>query len=154
MMNETMRFGSFEELVEGRLRHNQLMLSGMGLTPDEARLLWESPRLLEINWLDLEDNRLGDAGVADLAASPNLANVQMLSLTSNNVTDAGLKSLAVSPHLARLKRLHLKNNPIRGEGVIALFQSPTLDNLTIFHINEGWSCRKREGWRYKPRDVR
>jgi len=152
-MNDKVRFASFEELVQGRCRHNQLMLSGMSLTAKEARLLWESPKLLEINWLDLEDNQLGDDGVAGLADSPNAANVQMLSLTRNNITDEGLKRLAASPHLGQVKRLHLKHNPVRGEGVVALFESPTLDNLAIFHINEGWSCRKREGWRYKARDT-
>ena len=60
---------------------------------------------------------------------------------------------AASPHLGQLKRLHLKHNPIKGEGIVALFESPTLDNLAIFHINDGWSCRKREGWRYKPRSA-
>ncbi|MCA9484117.1 MAG: hypothetical protein KC553_10310 [Nitrospina sp.] len=151
-MSQETRFATFDEVVAGRIRGNQLMLSGAGLSPEEARLLWNSPRLLEISWLDLEDNRLGDEGVIELASCANAANVQMLSLSRNQITDEGLKRLAESPHLSKLKRLHLKDNAIEGEGILALFQSPTLDNLSIFHINDGWSCRKRDGWRYRPRD--
>ncbi len=151
-MSDAIRFSSFDEVVAGRIRGNQLMLSGAGLTPDEANLLWKSPRLLEISWLDLEDNKLGDQGVIDLSQSEYVENVQMLSLTRNQITDEGLKQLATSPHLGKLKRLHLKDNKIQGEGILALFQSPTLDNLSIFHVNDGWSCRKRDGWRYRSRD--
>ncbi len=151
-MTEETRYKSFEELVGGRLRGNQLMLSGIGLTAEEARFLWESPRLLEVSWLDLEDNNLGDQGVSDLARSENAANIQMLSLTKNDITDEGLKYLAESPHLNKLTRLHLKKNNIVGEGVLSLFESPALENLSIFHINDGWSCKKRDGWRYRVRD--
>ncbi len=151
-MTQETRFNSFDELVEGRLRGNQLMLSGIGLTHGEAELLWSSPRLLEVSWLDLEDNKLGDDGVRGLANSENAANIQMLSLTKNGITDEGLRQLAESEHLNKLKRLHLKENDIAGEGIVALFQSPALENLSIFHINDGWSCRKRDGWRYKIRD--
>jgi len=151
-MVDGVRFKTFDELVKGRIRGNQLMLSGMGLTAEDAALLWASPQLEGISWLDLEDNALGDAGVAGLARSPHAANVQYLSLTRNQVTDEGLRHLAESACLPKLKRLHLRDNPIQGPGIICLFHSQTLDGLQIFDINEGWSCRKREGWRYKPRD--
>jgi len=49
-----------------------------------------------------------------------------------------------------LKRLHLKDNSIEGKGVVALFSSENLDSLSTFQINDGWTCKKREGWRYKP----
>jgi Ran GTPase-activating protein (RanGAP) involved in mRNA processing and transport len=146
----TVKFKDAESLFEGRLRGNQLMLSGRGLCPGEARLIADSPRLLEVTWLDLDDNRLGDEGVKILAASAGLANVQYLNLNGNQVTDEGVKTLAGSPHLALLKRLHLKNNPIRGEGVVALFSSVALGNLSVFQVNDGWTCRKKEGWRYNP----
>jgi len=142
------KYKDSDDLFAGRLRGNQLMLSGRGLGPGEARLIAESPRLEEVSWLDLDDNRLGDEGVKILAACQRLANVQYLNLNGNQVTDEGVKALAESPHLPRLKRLHLKNNPIRGEGVVALFSSGTLDALSVFQVNDGWTCRKKEGWRY------
>jgi len=143
-------FTEVEAIFEGRLRGNQAMLSGLGLTPEEACLLWRSPRMLEVSWLDLDDNRLGDEGVGDLAVCENLVNIQYLNLNNNGITDAGLRTLAESKCLPKLKRLHLKGNPIAGAGVIALFESQALDGLTTFQINDGWTCKKREGWRYNP----
>ena len=75
-------------------------------------------------------------------------NVQYLNLNQNNVSDEGLKFLANAKFLSKLKRLHLKGNPIKGEGVIALFNSEM--SLSTFQVNDGWTCKKKEGWRYKP----
>ncbi len=149
-MVQRTKFTDVESIFEGRLRGNQAMLSGLGLTAEEARLLWQTPRMQEVSWLDLDDNRLGDEGVAELARCELLDNVQYLNLNKNGVTDAGLLKLAQSKCLPKLKRLHLKHNSIQGPGVIALFESQTLDGLTTFQINEGWTCKKREGWRYNP----
>ena len=149
-MNETTRFKNAEAIFEGCLRGNQLMLSGKGLTPEEARLIWVSPRLKEVSWLDLADNNLEDQGVRDLAECSFLENVQYLNLNQNRVSDEGLKNLAGSKYLGKLKRLHLKENPVKGEGIIALFNSETLQGLSSFQVNDGWTCKKREGWRYKP----
>ena len=149
-MVQRTQFTDVESIFEGRLRGNQAMLSGLGLTAEEARLLWQAPRLKEVSWLDLDDNQLGDEGVAELAQCELLDNVQYLNLNKNGVTDAGLQKLAESKCLPKLKRLHLKHNRIEGPGVIALFESQTLDGLTTFQINEGWTCKKREGWRYNP----
>ncbi|MDH3380939.1 MAG: protein phosphatase 1 regulatory subunit 42 [Gammaproteobacteria bacterium] len=149
-MAQRTQFTDVESIFEGRLRGNQAMLSGLGLTVDEARLLWQAPRMKEVSWLDLDDNQLGDGGLAELAACVHLENVQYLNLNKNGVTDAGLQQLAQSKCLPKLKRLHLKGNPIAGPGVIALFESQTLDGLTTFQVNEGWTCKKREGWRYNP----
>ena len=94
------------------------------------------------------DNNLGDQGVQELVECSFLENVQYLNLNQNNVSDEGLKFLAKAKYLGKLKRLHLKGNPIKGEGVIALFNSDML--LSTFQINDGWTCKKKEGWRYKP----
>jgi hypothetical protein len=149
-MSENGRFTKVEEIFEGRLRGNQLMLSGKGLTPDEAQLLWQAPRMQEVSWLDLDDNNLGDQGMEGLVGCAFLENVQYLNLNRNNLSDEGLKVLAGAKHLTKLKRLHLKENLIMGEGVIALFNSQTLEGLSTFQVNDGWTCKKREGWRYKP----
>jgi Leucine Rich Repeat (LRR) protein len=149
-MSKTVKYEDVEAIFEGRKRGNQLMLSGVALNPQEARLLWNSPQMEEINWLDLDDNDLGDEGVKDLAECRYLTNVQYLNLNKNGVGDEGVKSLAQSKVLGKLKRLHLKDNPIQGEGVLALFNSETLENLATFQIHDGWTCKKREGWRYRP----
>jgi hypothetical protein len=149
-MVQRTQFKDVESIFEGRLRGNQAMLSGLHLTVDEARLLWQAPRMKEVSWLDLDDNRLGDEGLAELAGCEFLENVQYLNLNNNGVTDAGLRKLAESQCLPKLKRLHLKGNAIEGPGVIALFESQTLDGLATFQVNDGWTCKKREGWRYNP----
>ncbi len=149
-MSQETRFKNVDMIFEGRLRGNQLMLSGKGLTAEEARLLWESPGMQEVSWLDLDDNQLGDEGVQDLVNCPLLENIQYLNLNKNNISDQGLEILAKAKFLGKLKRLHLKDNPIVGKGVVALFSSETLESLSTFQINEGWTCKKREGWRYKP----
>ena len=149
-MNGNMKFKNTEEIFEGRIRGNQLMISGLGLKPEDALLLWACDRMKEISWLDFDDNKLGDEGVRDLADCDRLINVQYLNLNSNGITDDGLKFLANSKNLPMLKRLHLKNNPIKGEGMVAIFESQTLENLSTFQINDGWTCKKREGWRYNP----
>ena len=149
-MSENCRFKDVEEIFEGRLRGNQLMLSGKELNAEEARMLWKSPRMKEISWLDLDDNNLGDQGVQEMVECEFLDNVQYLNLSRNNVTDEGLKFLAEAKNLGKLKRLHLKENPIKGEGLISLFNSEALVSLSTFQVHEGWTCKKREGWRYKP----
>ena len=126
------------------------MASGVPLTPDSARLLWASEIMKEVTWLDLGDNQLGDEGVGELADCALLANVQYLNLNKNGVTDEGLVLLSRSKYLTKLKRLHLKNNDIEGLGILALFDSVTLENLSTFQVHDGWTCKKREGWRYNP----
>ena len=151
-MSDNSRFKDVKEIFEGRLRGNQLMLSGKGLNAKEARLLWLSPRMQEISWLDLDDNNLADEGVQDMVECANLENVQYLNLNRNSVSDEGLKFLSKAKYLGKLKRLHLKENSINGECLISLFNSETLVSLATFQIDEGWICKKREGWRYKPQN--
>ena len=146
------KFNTVEEIFEGRLRGNQLMAVGVALDLEDARLLWNSKRMESVTWLDLDDNRLGDEGVSELAQCPLLVNLQYLNLNNNGLTDEGLAYLAKSQYLFSLKRLHLKGNTIRGEGLLALFSSETLENLQTFQVHDGWLCKKREGWRYKSRD--
>jgi len=144
------QFDTAEDIFAGRLRGNQLMASGIALTPDVIRLLWTSETMKEITWLDLDDNQLGDEGVRELADCELLVSIQYLNLNKNGVTDEGLIHLARSKYLTKLKRLHLKGNAIQGPGILALFDSETLENLSTFQCHDGWTCKKREGWRYRP----
>ncbi|MBT5986888.1 MAG: hypothetical protein HOG74_09865, partial [Nitrospina sp.] len=65
-MNKT-KIQNAEDIYEGRLRGNQLMASGISLTPESARYLWSSVRMVDVSWLDLADNQLGDVGLIELA---------------------------------------------------------------------------------------
>jgi hypothetical protein len=139
-----------EDIYEGRLRGNQLMASGIPLTPESARYLWSSSRMAGVTWLDLADNQLGDAGLIELSDCELLKNIQYLNLNQNGITDKGLTFLSKSKYLTKLKRLHLKNNLINGLGVLDLFNSETLNDLSTFQIHDGWTCKKMDGWRYNP----
>jgi hypothetical protein len=98
-MKKNIQFKSVEDLFAGRVRGNQLMLSSLGMDTGTARMLWKSPMMKEITWLDLDDNRLGDDGVGDLANCEFLKNLQYLNLNKNGVTDSGLKMLSQSKFL-------------------------------------------------------
>lgn len=150
-MKQKIKFKDAEDLFAGRVRGNQLMLSSLGIEADTARLLWKSPRMKEITWLDFDDNRLGDEGVKDLADCEFLVNLQYLNLNKNGVTDSGIKALSRSKYLGKLKRLHLKHNPIKGEGILTLVESGMLDSLQALQFHEGWTCKRMEGWKYKPK---
>ena len=139
-----------DDIFEGRLRGNQLMASGIPLTPETARYLWSSLKMAEVTWLDLADNQLGDLGLIDLANCELLKNVQYLNLNQNGITDKGLSFLSKSKFLTKLKRLHLKNNLIDGQGVWNLFNSESLKDLSTFQVHDGWTCKKMDGWRYNP----
>lgn len=150
-MKMKIQFKSVEDLFAGRLRGNQLMMSSLGVDAGTAGLLWKSPMMKAITWLDLDDNRLGDDGVGELADCEFLENLQYLNLNKNGVTDSGLKRLSQSKFLGKLKRLHLKHNPIKGEGIMALMESGTLDSLLSLQFHEGWTCKRMEGWKYKSK---
>ncbi len=89
-MPQKKRFKNVEIIFEGRLRGNQLMLSGKDLTAEEAKLLWESPKMIEVSWLDLADNNLGDNGIRGLVDCPSLENIQYLNLNKNGICYQGL----------------------------------------------------------------
>ena len=139
-----------EDIYKGRLRGNQLMASGIPLTPETARYLWTSTRMVEVSWLDLADNQLGDAGLIELAECEFLKNVQYLNLNQNGITDKGLTRLSKSKFLPKLKRLHMKNNFINGLSILDLFNSEVLNGLSTFQFHDGWTCKKMDGWRYNP----
>jgi hypothetical protein len=139
-----------EDIFKGRLRGNQLMASGIPLTFESARYLWSSSKMVDVTWLDLADNQLGDTGLIELSECELLKNVQYLNLNQNGITDEGLTSLSKSKILTKLKRLHLKKNLLTGPGIVDLYNSETLNELSTFQIHDGWTCKKMDGWRYNP----
>lgn len=70
------------------------------------------PALTQLKFLELNDNRLGDAGAAALAASPYLAGLWRLELRGNKITAAGAEALGRSPYLGAVEVLDLQHNPI------------------------------------------
>ena len=69
------------------------------------------PFVPKLRSLDLSQDRLTNAGAADLAAALQLANLRTLWLNENQIGVAGFRALLASPHLARLARLGTYSNP-------------------------------------------
>lgn len=68
--------------------------------------------------LDLSYNEaLGDAGARVLANTPNLVNLTSLRLANCGIGDDGARALANSPHLNRVEALDVENNPITDNGI-------------------------------------
>ena len=106
--------------------------------------LWETaPGPAALRSLDLSDNFLYDAGVAELAAAPWAGSLTWLALSRNYLTDDAARTIAAYGRFRQLRTLHLSyNHPswqedadedaaITEAGVIALAESPTLANLRL-----------------------
>ncbi len=76
--------------------------------------------------LRLSENRLGDAGVAALAASPLLGRLEVLGLSANHIGDAGLTALADAETLVGVRELDLGGNVFSSAGEAAMLSSPWL----------------------------
>jgi uncharacterized protein (TIGR02996 family) len=126
-----------------RLRGLCLVLCSMQHAGMQA--LAESPYIHNLTALALGGSsvRIGDEGLATLAATPALANVTYLDLTNNGFCDIGIEALAGSPHLRRLNALHLNNNLVASEGLRLLAQSPVTTHLTTFSLLKGHLTDRR-----------
>lgn len=85
-----------------------------------------------IETLDLRYGRVGDAGLAALAASPSFRSVRRLHLQRNDLTAEGVPAL----HLfTELTELDLRYNDIGAEGVRALLAAPFTGSLRRLLLN-------------------
>jgi hemoglobin-like flavoprotein/Ran GTPase-activating protein (RanGAP) involved in mRNA processing and transport len=80
--------------------------------------LASSPFVRRLKRLHLDDNRLGDAGVAALLGAPFLTGLRTLSIAQNNITAGGIVLLGGAP--PELEALDLSRNPLRREGLDAM----------------------------------
>jgi uncharacterized protein (TIGR02996 family) len=101
----------------------RLVMRGLGLNASAVEELARCPHLATLTVLDLEGNKVGQAGAEILAASLHLAALTRLSVPGNAVGDAGLRALVQSTHLSRLVALDLRDNRICPEGAAALVGS-------------------------------
>lgn len=83
------------------------------------------PRLRQLQWLEVENSGVTDAGLAHLTRNRMLTD---LSLSGTKITDEGLKSLV---RLPRLNRLWLNGLRISGEGIRTLYSAKRLTRLGI-----------------------
>lgn len=84
-----------------------------------AAELAQARSLDQLIGLDLDNNAIGDGGLASLAGSANFAALERLELADNEIGHAGdeaVERLCESPHLTRLRLLDLRGNPISRAG--------------------------------------
>jgi Leucine-rich repeat (LRR) protein len=113
-----------------------LDVSGTGLRDAGVALLCQAAWTESLTDLDLSQNYLSDAALAEIARSNRFRNLRRLHLNFNSpyhlegasgsemITDAGLRALADSPHLANLRVLSLSGTRITAAGVEAVLNSP------------------------------
>lgn len=103
--------------------------------PDVLRNLAGCPHLSHLQALDLSDNAINDAALAEFVVSPHIKRVNKLNLCRNGIHDEGIKTLAGSPYLANLETLHLAECWITDKGVAALMASRRLSRLQTLNLD-------------------
>src|SRR5262249_17461434 len=124
------------------------------LTPTDAEALAQSPTATAFHHLEINEGRLGEAGVGAILSSHWIKNAKHLNLSNQKAGDGiapHLRSLSggaievlelvhnelgtASGHalgsvdLRNLRQLTLSHNPLGDEGVAAIFRNKTLTNL-------------------------
>jgi hypothetical protein len=100
--------------------------------------LWQTLRELGLN-----DCRLDNAALEELARVPHAPVLRSLQLGYNSIGPKGAAALARWPALARVWHLDLRDNLIGTGGLIALAESPNLGRLLELDLEQDiWNSRK------------
>ncbi len=129
-----------QALAESRLANQLAKLEFANTTMTDAGLIAivNSPLMerLKRPRLNLNMNRIVDAGLIALAQSEQLLNFTELSLRENHIGDKGIRALAESPYARELKHIDLWQNRIGDAGALALAASPYLDQIVDLSVKE------------------
>ncbi len=113
----------------GRLADLSLGSNPLG---DDGVIALAASDTLRPEWLDLDDTRLGDRGVAVLAGRPILERVTVLLMGNNRIGPRGAAALSRSRWLRRLRHLSLCGNGVTDRGFLSLVEGlPTLQEADL-----------------------
>ncbi len=113
----------------------QLRLTSIPLSPEDAGTLASSHSLSQLHDLDLESCHLGAPGTTALCAQLTLP-LRRLRIERNSLGDAGALAVAGCTALATLTSLEAGHNRIGRKGAVALASSPHLARLERLTLNE------------------
>ncbi len=107
----------------------ELSLNNLHIGNDEAIELAGRKAISKLKVLEIEYNRLTNAGFAAILNSPNLSHMQALVANHSGIDDAALAQLADSAHMKHLNVLQVNYSRVGDEGVVRLAASPNADHL-------------------------
>ncbi|KIG19598.1 hypothetical protein DB30_00107 [Enhygromyxa salina] len=110
----------------------QVLITGKaGLGPETARVLASAAPLVGLECLGLDDNPIGDEGLASLAGSPLIAGLKRLFVSRCEIGAAGIAALA-NAMPPKLRQLVLDENPaLNSEALSPLARLPALEELSL-----------------------
>lgn len=123
-----------EQLINTRtpmLRRGVLMLAMEGIQDAELHEILQSPRVPELELLDVQENQLTADGVKRLAEEPKLRRVRHLALSGNPIGDAGARALATAPFLGEIKELFVARIGLGTDGARALGEALRKNRLRL-----------------------
>jgi uncharacterized protein (TIGR02996 family) len=98
--------------------------------------LARTPHLANVERLDLSGNRIGPAGVRELAASRFVERLKGLNLSQNSLGNEGLRELLRAPWRGQLRGLGLAANGLDLEAVEELLSDPAFTGLIELDLAE------------------
>ena len=124
-----------EQLARWRNIHRVKHLGLQGTCVDSGGLAkLVTSNLSELEMLNLNGNRIGDAGAELLARTAGLSSLLGLQIGGNQVAQDGIRALSRASHLQSLRLLDLSHNPVGADGASALASStafPKLERLLL-----------------------
>jgi uncharacterized protein (TIGR02996 family) len=94
----------------GMLRRFQRLFAPVNDLGSGVQQLAQSPKVANIETLDLSSTRLGDEGLMAIIMSPHWSHLRELVLRNNRLTADAYRDLPGASWLAKLRRLDLRNN--------------------------------------------
>lgn len=110
-----------------------------GMKPGVLAKLCARPELMQVDTLDLHEQRIGPKDAPALGSAP-FAALRSLDLWGNPLGDAGLAAIVASPHLAGLEHLHLYKCGLTKASLVALARAPCLATLQTLDLHELEGC--------------
>ncbi len=106
-----------------------------GVGEQDWSSLFQSPRLLELNWLEFSDDYYDSTLSSQIAKSPHLTSLRHLQLFDVKLEDEGVRRLSQVDGLRELTSLDLTYCGMARRGMKAFAASEVWDNLRVCNLH-------------------